>query len=60
MGVSMLGTMAGIITVLAGPVAPIVLPIAASAVVGVWLYEVYQESWVISSINNSNHKRFSF
>jgi len=55
----MLGTMAGIITALAGPVAPIVLPIAAGAVIGVWLYEVYQESWVISSFKNSNYKRFS-
>ncbi|KIJ27167.1 hypothetical protein M422DRAFT_78873, partial [Sphaerobolus stellatus SS14] len=41
---SMVGVMAGIIASLAGPAAPIVLPIAAGAVLAVWLHEVYRQS----------------
>jgi len=40
----MVGTLAGILTTLAGPAAPIVLPIVASAVLALWLYQTYQQS----------------
>jgi len=40
----MVGTIAGIVSALAGPAAPIVVPIAASAVLVTWLYEVYKQS----------------
>ncbi|KAG2145461.1 uncharacterized protein EDB93DRAFT_1329054 [Suillus bovinus] len=43
-GLSMVGTIAGIMSALAGPAAPIVVPIAAGAVLAVWVYEVYQIS----------------
>ncbi|KAG1858729.1 hypothetical protein DFJ58DRAFT_840324 [Suillus subalutaceus] len=44
-GLSMVGTIAGIVSALAGPVAPIVVPIAASAVLTVWVHNVYQISY---------------
>jgi hypothetical protein len=40
----MLGTIAGIVAALAGPAAPIVLPIAASFVLAKWVYDVYRQS----------------
>jgi len=40
----MVGTIAGIVSALAGPAAPIVVPLAAGAVLAVWLYAVYQQS----------------
>jgi len=43
-GLSMVGTIAGIVSALAGPAAPIVVPIAASAVLATWLYQVYKQS----------------
>ncbi|KAG1797965.1 hypothetical protein EV424DRAFT_478659 [Suillus variegatus] len=41
---SMVGTVA---SVLAGPAAPIVVPIAAGVVFGAWVYDVYQTSDVV-------------
>ncbi|KAG1892897.1 uncharacterized protein F5891DRAFT_1068363 [Suillus fuscotomentosus] len=43
-GLSIVGTIAGILSALAGPAAPIVVPIVASVVVAHWVYEVYQRS----------------
>ncbi|KAG1898832.1 uncharacterized protein F5891DRAFT_440057 [Suillus fuscotomentosus] len=43
-GLSMVGTIAGIVSALAGPAAPIVVPIAAGAVLAKWAYDVYQLS----------------
>lgn len=43
-GLSMVGTIAGIISALAGPATPIVVPIAASVVLAVWIHDVYQLS----------------
>jgi hypothetical protein len=43
-GLSMVGTIAGIVSALAGPAAPVVVPIAASAVLATWLYQVYKQS----------------
>ncbi|KAF5378284.1 hypothetical protein D9615_008717 [Tricholomella constricta] len=43
-GLSIVGTLAGVLSALAGPAAPIVVPIAATVVVIVWLREVYKES----------------
>ena len=40
----MVGTIAGIVSALAGPAAPIVVPIAAGTVLAVWLYKVYEQS----------------
>jgi len=45
-GLSMVGTIAGIMAALAGPAAPIVVPIAAGAVLAAWVYTVYQISHV--------------
>ncbi|KAG2137847.1 uncharacterized protein EDB93DRAFT_1253505 [Suillus bovinus] len=43
-GLSIVGTIAGIVSALAGPAAPIVLPIVASVVIAKWVHEVYQQS----------------
>lgn len=43
-GLSMVGTIAGIASALAGPAAPIIVPIAVSVVVVKWVHEVYQQS----------------
>ncbi|KAG1887917.1 uncharacterized protein F5891DRAFT_1283179 [Suillus fuscotomentosus] len=43
-GLSMLGTIAGMMS---GPVAPIVVPIAAGVVLATWVYEVYQISHAV-------------
>ncbi|KAG1810388.1 uncharacterized protein HD556DRAFT_49062 [Suillus plorans] len=41
---SMVGAIAGIVSDLAGPTAPIVVPIAVGAVLAAWVHEVYQIS----------------
>ncbi|KAG1842104.1 hypothetical protein C8R48DRAFT_738004 [Suillus tomentosus] len=46
-GLSMVGTIAGIVSALAAPAAPIVLPIAVGAVLVVWVHEVYKMSHVV-------------
>ncbi|KAG1718977.1 hypothetical protein EDB19DRAFT_770944 [Suillus lakei] len=46
-GFSMVGTIAGIMAALAGPAAPIVVPIAASVVLAVWVHDVYQISHAV-------------
>jgi GTPase SAR1 family protein len=46
-GLSMVGTIAGIVSALAGPAAPIVVPIAAGAVLAVWVHNVYQISHAV-------------
>ncbi|KIJ27243.1 hypothetical protein M422DRAFT_784985 [Sphaerobolus stellatus SS14] len=43
-GLSMVGTIAGIVSALAGPVAPIVVPIVAGAILDMWLFQVYRQS----------------
>jgi hypothetical protein len=40
----MVGTIAGIVSGLAGPAAPIVIPIAGCFVLAKWAYDVYQQS----------------
>ncbi|KAG2052519.1 hypothetical protein BDR06DRAFT_957500 [Suillus hirtellus] len=46
-GLSMVGTIAGIVSALAAPAAPIVLPIAVGAVLVVWVHEVYKMTHVV-------------
>jgi len=46
-GLSMVGTIAAIVSALAGPAAPIVVPIAVGAVVVVWVREVYKMTHVV-------------
>ncbi|KAG2143581.1 hypothetical protein DEU56DRAFT_242395 [Suillus clintonianus] len=46
-GLSMVGTIAGIMAALAGPAAPIVVPIAAGVVLAVWAHDVYQISHAV-------------
>ncbi|KAG2052538.1 hypothetical protein BDR06DRAFT_513188 [Suillus hirtellus] len=46
-GLSMVGTIAGIVSALSGPAAPIVVPIAVGAVLAVWAYDVYQISHAV-------------
>ncbi|KAG1873163.1 hypothetical protein F4604DRAFT_1582665, partial [Suillus subluteus] len=41
-GLSMVGTIAGIMSALTGPAAPIVVPITASAVLAVWVHDIYR------------------
>ncbi|KAG1835963.1 hypothetical protein DFJ58DRAFT_193038 [Suillus subalutaceus] len=43
-GLTIVGAIAGIVSALSGPAAPIVVPIAAGVVVASWVYEVYQEA----------------
>ncbi|KAG2115594.1 hypothetical protein BD769DRAFT_1752585 [Suillus cothurnatus] len=43
-GLSIVGAIAGIVSALSGPAAPIVVPIAAGVVIASWVYEVYQQS----------------
>jgi hypothetical protein len=42
----LIASIAGTVGALAGPAAPIVLPIAASLVLAKWVYDVYQQSCV--------------
>jgi len=49
-GLSTVGAIAGIVSVLAGPAAPIVVPIVASVVIAKWAYDVYQLSYVLLPI----------
>ncbi|KAG6918821.1 hypothetical protein DXG01_011224 [Tephrocybe rancida] len=46
-GVSLVAGIAGIVSVLAGPAAPIVIPIAASFVLAKWVYDMYQQTAVV-------------
>lgn len=39
-----LGALAGIVSALSGPVAPIVIPIVAGVILGIWAFEVYNKS----------------
>ena len=43
-GMSMAGTIAGIVSSLAAPAAPIVVPILGIFVAAKWVYDVYQQS----------------
>ena len=43
-GMSMVGTIGGIVSTLGGPAAPIVMPIAGCFVLAKWVYDVYQQS----------------
>ena len=43
-GMSMAGTVAGIVSALGGPAAPIVMPIVGLFVLAKWVYDVYQQS----------------
>lgn len=43
-GLSATAAITGIISALAGPVAPIVMPIAGCFVLAKWAYDVYQKS----------------
>ncbi|KAG2114996.1 hypothetical protein BD769DRAFT_1642260 [Suillus cothurnatus] len=47
-GLSIVGAIAGIVSALSGPAAPIVVPIAAGVVIASWVYEVYQQSSLLS------------
>jgi len=49
-GLSIVGAIAGIVSALSGPAAPIVVPIAAGVVIASWVYEVYQQSYVLIRI----------
>lgn len=46
-GLSTVGAIAGIVSALAGPAAPIVVPIVAGVVIAKWVYDVYQLSGVV-------------
>ncbi|KIK32940.1 hypothetical protein CY34DRAFT_18703 [Suillus luteus UH-Slu-Lm8-n1] len=43
----MVGTIAGIVSALAGPAAPIVVPIAVGAVLAAWVHDVYRISHAV-------------
>ncbi|KAG1869884.1 hypothetical protein F4604DRAFT_1926669 [Suillus subluteus] len=43
-GLTIVGTIATIVSALSGPAAPIVVPIAASVVIASWVYEVYEQT----------------
>jgi len=43
-GIAMVGAIAGVVSALAGPAAPIVVPIAGCLVLAKWVYDVYQQS----------------
>lgn len=44
LGLSMVAALAGIVSVLSGPAAPIVIPIAGAFVFAAWAREVYAQS----------------
>jgi GTP-binding protein EngB required for normal cell division len=46
-GLSMVGIIAGIVSILVEPAAPIVVPIAASAALAKWVWDVYQTSHAV-------------
>jgi hypothetical protein len=43
-GIVMVSAIAGIVSTLAGPAAPIVVPIVGCLVIAKWAYDVYQQS----------------
>lgn len=43
-GIVMVSAIAGVISALASPAAPIVVPIVGCLVVAKWVYDVYQQS----------------
>lgn len=43
-GLTIVGTIATIVSALSGPAAPIVVPIAASVVIASWVYELYEQT----------------
>jgi hypothetical protein len=45
-GLSMVAAIAGIVSALSGPAAPIVVPIAASVVLAKWVHDMYKISYV--------------
>jgi hypothetical protein len=58
-GLTIVGTIATIVSALSGPAAPIVVPIAASVVIASWVLEVYEESYVLLLIlHRENNNRF--
>ncbi|OAX32538.1 hypothetical protein K503DRAFT_600078 [Rhizopogon vinicolor AM-OR11-026] len=48
-GLLMLAVITGTVSALSRPVAPIVVPIVASAVLAKWVYDVYQLSYVLAA-----------
>ncbi|KAG6826940.1 hypothetical protein H0H92_013836 [Tricholoma furcatifolium] len=46
-GVSLVAGIAGIVTSLSGPAAPIVIPIAAAFVMAKWVYDIYSETTAV-------------
>ncbi|KAG6817473.1 hypothetical protein H0H93_007267, partial [Arthromyces matolae] len=46
-GISLVAGIAGIVSVFAGPAAPIVIPIAASFVLAKWVFDVYRQTTVV-------------
>ncbi|KAG6853060.1 hypothetical protein C0991_007171 [Blastosporella zonata] len=46
-GISLIAGIAGIVSAVSGPAAPIVIPIAASFVLAKWAYDVYQQTTIV-------------
>ncbi|KAG6834105.1 hypothetical protein H0H93_011925 [Arthromyces matolae] len=53
-GISLVAGIAGIVSVFAGPAAPIVIPIAASFVLAKWVFDVYRQTTVVLRLLMTN------
>jgi len=58
-GLTIVGTIASVVSALSGPAVPIVIPIVASVVIASWVYEVYEQTYVLLLIlHRENSDKF--
>jgi hypothetical protein len=58
-GLTIVGTIATVVSALSGPAAPIVIPIVASVVIASWVYDVYKQTYVpLLILHRENNDKF--
>jgi len=58
-GLTIVGTIATVVSALSGPAAPIVIPIVASVVIASWVYDVYEQTYVpLLILHRENNDKF--
>jgi hypothetical protein len=58
-GLTIVGTIATVVSALSGPAAPIVIPIVASVVIASWVYDVYEQTYVpLPILHRENNDKF--
>jgi hypothetical protein len=58
-GLTIVGTIVTVVSALSGPAAPIVIPIVASVVIVSWVYEVYEQMYILLlMLHQENNDKF--